>query len=140
MNEQQIKILAKFFTGERKISDTDIDELCRLDDMYKDYKEQNDIYVCNCLIIKEIFKMKVDKVYWITGNGQKIDIDKMSIEHLRNTLKMIVRKNNYVNKTCPHNIDEARDFKDLEIEYDSENYYNWRKNRYEQRKIETLTI
>ena len=28
--------------------------------------------------------------YWTTKTGQNIDIDEMSIEHLRNTLKMIV--------------------------------------------------
>ncbi len=33
----------------------------------------------------------MNKVYWTMKNGQKIDIDEMSISHLRNTLKMIVR-------------------------------------------------
>ena len=32
-----------------------------------------------------------EKVYWTMKNGQKIDIDEMDINHLRNTLKMIVR-------------------------------------------------
>ena len=31
------------------------------------------------------------KVYWTMKNGQKIDVDKMDINHLRNTLKMIIR-------------------------------------------------
>lgn len=31
------------------------------------------------------------KVYWTMHNGEKIDIDKMDTNHLRNTLKMIVR-------------------------------------------------
>lgn len=36
--------------------------------------------------------MKTDKkIYWTMRSGQKIDIDEMSIDHLRNTLKMIVR-------------------------------------------------
>jgi hypothetical protein len=30
------------------------------------------------------------KVYWTMRNGAQIDIDAMSTEHLRNTLKMIV--------------------------------------------------
>lgn len=29
--------------------------------------------------------------YWTTKDGTRVDIDKMSVEHLRNTLKMIVR-------------------------------------------------
>ena len=29
--------------------------------------------------------------YWITKDGRKIDVDKMSVDHLRNTLKMIIR-------------------------------------------------
>lgn len=29
--------------------------------------------------------------YWTTRNGRKIDVDKMSDSHLRNTLKMIIR-------------------------------------------------
>ena len=31
-------------------------------------------------------------IYWITKEGTKIDVDEMSIEHLRNTLKMLIRK------------------------------------------------
>lgn len=32
------------------------------------------------------------KYFWKTKAGQKIDIDTMSIQHLRNVLKMIVKK------------------------------------------------
>ena len=32
-----------------------------------------------------------NKVYWTTKSGVRVDIDKMSIQHLRNTLKAIVR-------------------------------------------------
>lgn len=35
--------------------------------------------------------MSDNKVYWTQRNGVKIDIDTMDIQHLRNTLKMIVR-------------------------------------------------
>ena len=31
------------------------------------------------------------KYYWTTKDGTKIDVDDMSTEHLRNTLKMILR-------------------------------------------------
>jgi hypothetical protein len=39
------------------------------------------------------FKKNMDKVivYWTDKEGNKIDIDTMSIEYLRNTLKYIVR-------------------------------------------------
>jgi hypothetical protein len=30
-------------------------------------------------------------VYWTMKNGQKISVDDMDIQHLRNTLKMIIR-------------------------------------------------
>lgn len=33
----------------------------------------------------------MEKVYWTMKNGQKIDVDTMDIQHLRNTLKMIIR-------------------------------------------------
>ena len=31
------------------------------------------------------------KYYWTTKDGREIDVDKMSANHLRNTLKMILR-------------------------------------------------
>jgi hypothetical protein len=37
---------------------------------------------------------KTDKIYWTMRNGEKIDVDEMTIEHLRNTLKMIIRNDN----------------------------------------------
>ena len=39
-----------------------------------------------------------NKVYWTMKNGQQIDIDDMDINHLRNTLKMIIRNNKKVVK------------------------------------------
>lgn len=38
------------------------------------------------------------KVYWTQKNGQQIDVDDMDINHLRNTLKMIIRNQRKVNK------------------------------------------
>tara|TARA_R100000805_G_scaffold17829_1_gene21347 strand:- start:42 stop:347 length:306 start_codon:yes stop_codon:yes gene_type:complete len=32
-----------------------------------------------------------NKVFWTMRDGQKIDVDEMTEEHLRNTLKMIIR-------------------------------------------------
>lgn len=37
--------------------------------------------------------MSKDPVFWTTKNGVKINIDDMDENHLRNTLKMIIRKN-----------------------------------------------
>lgn len=34
----------------------------------------------------------MNKVYWTMKDGEKIDIDEMDINHLRNTLKMIIRE------------------------------------------------
>lgn len=46
---------------------------------------------------KEFFKTTREYVYneityWETKDGKKVNIDEMSIEHLRNTLKLIVNK------------------------------------------------
>ena len=42
-------------------------------------------------------KLKImEKVYWTMKNGQQIDVDQMEINHLRNTLKMIIRNQNKV--------------------------------------------
>jgi hypothetical protein len=40
-------------------------------------------------------------VYWTMRNGQKIDVDKMDIQHLRNTLKMIIRNQERVQVSKP---------------------------------------
>lgn len=37
-------------------------------------------------------------VYWKQRNGDLISVDEMSINHLRNTLKMIIRANNKTKK------------------------------------------
>lgn len=54
--------------------------------------------------------------YWTTKSGSKINIDEMSIEHLRNTLKMIIKANQNVQKNYPHNISDAIAFSDEEVE------------------------
>ena len=33
----------------------------------------------------------MEKVYWTMRNGQQIDVDQMDTNHLRNTLKMIIK-------------------------------------------------
>ena len=42
------------------------------------------------------------KYYWTIKDGTKIDVDEMSVDHLRNTLKMILRNfNTAKSKTKP---------------------------------------
>jgi len=40
-------------------------------------------------------------VYWKMRNGSLIDVDKMDINHLRNTLKMLIRNLQTANKPVP---------------------------------------
>jgi hypothetical protein len=58
--------------------------------------------------------MKTEIIYWTTKDGNKINIDEMSIEHLRNTLKLIVSKNQSIKKTHPYN--SIVPFSDKEID------------------------
>ena len=60
-----------------------------------------------------------DTVYWKKKNGDLISIDDMDENHLRNTLKMIVRNNQKVQTTCPHNATQA-----LELSGDEANDFN----------------
>lgn len=67
---------------------------------------------------------KQTPVYWTMRDGQKIDIDQMSLEHLRNTLKMIVRNNNrrrMLASTFKLNGDIAQDFNNMQDDIDEEN-------------------
>ena len=53
-------------------------------------------------------------VYWKMRNGRLISVDDMDINHLRNVLKMIIRNNQKVQTTCPHNATQALDMEDIE--------------------------
>jgi hypothetical protein len=55
--------------------------------------------------------MKEEKevLYWTMKNGTKVDIDQMSENHLRNTLKMIVRNWHQVPNKCTVNVESAID-------------------------------
>lgn len=48
--------------------------------------------------IKKVEKDTNKIVYWELANWEKIDIDTMTIEHLKNTLKLIVRNNLLIDK------------------------------------------
>ena len=61
-------------------------------------------------------------VYWTMANGQKINIDTMSISHLRNTLKMIVN-NNQQRKEFILNGDMAEQFNFIHQENIEEEEY-----------------
>jgi hypothetical protein len=74
--------------------------------------------------------MTKETVYWTMKNGQKIDVDTMDVQHLRNTLKMIIK--NQVRVSAPvkpkfeiHG-DIAQNFIEqmLEEEYYDEDYGN----------------
>jgi len=79
--------------------------------------------------------MKQKKYYWTQKNGCKIDVDTMDINHLRNTLKMIIRnlenaelKSKKITKTRPKFVlrgEMANDFNDQwELsEYEEEQEY-----------------
>lgn len=43
----------------------------------------------------------METVYWTMRNGQKIDVDTMDIQHLRNTLKMVIRAKRAQSKLVP---------------------------------------
>ena len=53
--------------------------------------------------------MESNIVYWRKKNGDLISIDLMDVDHLRNTLKMIVRANNK-KQEFKLNGDAANDF------------------------------
>lgn len=63
--------------------------------------------------------MSNQPVYWKMRNGKLISVDDMDINHLRNTLKMIIRKSNEVQKTCPNNIEQAFINERIEAECDA---------------------
>ena len=43
----------------------------------------------------------MEKTYWTMKNGQKIDVDTMTVQHLKNTLKMIINNQVRVQVSTP---------------------------------------
>jgi hypothetical protein len=74
-------------------------------------------------LINNLKKMKNKTYYWTTKTGEKINVDDMDLNHLRNALKMIIRnvenKPKRINFTL--NGDIANDFNDQMEEYE---YYD----------------
>ena len=64
------------------------------DEAYCDYARYiNELKSGNAIKTTKPEKKEVKQtIYWELANGKKIDIDKMSIEHLKNVLKFIVAK------------------------------------------------
>lgn len=60
-----------------------------------------------------------ETVYWTMRNGQQISVDDMDINHLRNTLKMILR-NKQVRQSKPQLSNIQKRFLEAEIEDDYE--------------------
>ena len=58
--------------------------------------------------------MSNKKLYWTMKNGEKIDIDQMTESHLRNTLKLIIRRSQQVQTNCPTSVDMLIDMVEQE--------------------------
>ena len=58
--------------------------------------------------------MSNEKLYWTMKDGEKIDIDQMTESHLRNTLKLIIRRSQQVQTALPVNIDMEIDIVEQE--------------------------
>lgn len=57
----------------------------------------------------------METIYWTMKNGQKINVDEMSVEHLRNTLKMIIR-NSEKKQTNSNSCNITQSFQEEEVQ------------------------
>ena len=69
------------------------------------------------------------KYYWTTKTGEKIDVDEMTTQHLRNVLKMIMRNNAKKDRLVLHALNDSnirKSFRESEIEdmYRDIDYYD----------------
>jgi hypothetical protein len=64
----------------------------------------------------------MEAVYWTMKDGNKINVDHMDLNHLRNTLKMIIRANSV--STFQLNGDIAQHSIEEQIEEDYLDYYD----------------
>ena len=81
-----------------------------------------------------IIYMEKETIYWTTKDGIKINVDKMDLTHLRNTLKMIIRNHNAAKAIEPIKANRfelhgeiARQFveEQIEAEYADLDYYDY---------------
>lgn len=64
-------------------------------------------------------------VYWKMRNGKSISIDDMDVNHLRNTLKMIVNNSNNHKRTKKlMEISAEKSFEDIQLNGDIANEFN----------------
>ena len=68
--------------------------------------------------------MSSQPIYWKMRNGEMISIDDMDVNHLRNTLKMIVNNSNKHKRIISLNGDMAQEFNNSFSDDEEEiNYY-----------------
>ena len=53
--------------------------------------------------------MKNKEYFWTMKNGEKINVDDMTESHLKNVLKLIIRRAKEEPKDCEHHVDDAMD-------------------------------
>jgi len=64
------------------------------------------------------------KYYWTTKDGKEIDVDKMSTDHLRNVLKMILRNLNTA-KSKP------KPMGNIEYQFQEAEWKDWEEEHYD---------
>lgn len=52
-----------------------------------------------------------DKVYWTMKDGKSISVDDMDINHLRNTLKLIITNNNKIKAALNEKLEKEKHIK-----------------------------
>jgi hypothetical protein len=70
--------------------------------------------------------MNKEPVYWTTKSGTKINVDHMDLNHLRNTLKMLIRNNtvSVPKKPITLNGDMAQEFNDNYLAHEDDDKFN----------------
>jgi hypothetical protein len=70
--------------------------------------------------------MSKEPVYWITKSGTKINVDHMDLNHLRNTLKMLIRNSavSIPKKPITLNGDMAQEFNDNYLAHEDDDRFD----------------
>lgn len=67
----------------------------------------------------------MSKVYWTMKNGEKISVDDMDVQHLRNALKMVIR--NIQNRK----VKPEKQIGNIESSFLEEEYKDWENDFYD---------
>ncbi len=67
----------------------------------------------------------MSKVYWTMKNGEKISVDDMDVQHLRNTLKMLIRK------IQSRKVKPNKQIGNIESNFLEEQYKDWENDFYD---------